>query len=383
MAARYWVGGGASTNWNATGNTNWAATSGGANNASVPGSSDDVFLDGNSGVGNSNISATITIKSLTTTGYVGTITHNNFVVNIIDSLTFSPGFTYTVPGTGFFAFTGTGIANTITSAGKTIARINISSTGTGAWTLADNLNLSVGMTITRGTLSAATFNVSTPTLSMGGASAKQLNAGSGTWTISGGGTPFNITAAATTFVAQTSTFVFSSLSDDSKQINTSGLTFYKVAFNANAGSSHEYLFVDYFNVSNNITINGKNKLTFVSTLSYDFSAATITINSGASTIVTLQGDAPGVNQWGIVGGGGIYNLSYLNIIDSAATNGTWNATHSIDNGNNTGWNITNVMPTIQSTGSISTYHAAGPFVQSTGGKSNGIAVSNVQSTGGL
>src|SRR3990167_5450854 len=75
-ASRYWVGGGASSNWNATGNTNWSATSGGANNASVPTASDDVFFDSNSGTGNSVISASHSIKSLDCTGYAGTLTHN-------------------------------------------------------------------------------------------------------------------------------------------------------------------------------------------------------------------------------------------------------------------------------------------------------------------
>ncbi|MDD4601233.1 MAG: Hint domain-containing protein [Negativicutes bacterium] len=45
-ASRYWVGGGSSTNWNATGDTNWSGTSGDKlNKASVPTSSDDVIFD--------------------------------------------------------------------------------------------------------------------------------------------------------------------------------------------------------------------------------------------------------------------------------------------------------------------------------------------------
>lgn len=53
-ASRYWVGGGSSTAWNATANTNWASTSGGVNNASVPTSVDDVFFDGAGANGNTN-----------------------------------------------------------------------------------------------------------------------------------------------------------------------------------------------------------------------------------------------------------------------------------------------------------------------------------------
>ena len=73
--SRYWVGEGSSANWNATGPTNWSATSGGANNASVPVSTDDVFFDANSPA--STLSASITIKSLDMTGYTDTLTHNS------------------------------------------------------------------------------------------------------------------------------------------------------------------------------------------------------------------------------------------------------------------------------------------------------------------
>jgi hypothetical protein len=74
-ASRYWVGGGSSVNWNATANTNWAATSGGANNQSVPTSADDVIFDTTASP--ATISATITILTFTkTAGYTGTITRS-------------------------------------------------------------------------------------------------------------------------------------------------------------------------------------------------------------------------------------------------------------------------------------------------------------------
>ena len=73
--SRYWVGGGSSVNWNATANTNWAATSGGANNQSVPTSIDDVIFDTTASP--ATISATITILSFRKDpGYTGTITRS-------------------------------------------------------------------------------------------------------------------------------------------------------------------------------------------------------------------------------------------------------------------------------------------------------------------
>ena len=133
-ASRYWVGGGASTNWNATGNTNWSLTSGGANNETVPGSADDVFFDANSGVGDSVISAAITILSLNATGYTGTITHNNITLTVAGSVTLVSGMTYTPAVSAIILLSATG---TFTTGGKLINQLTLSA---GTTTLGDNLS---------------------------------------------------------------------------------------------------------------------------------------------------------------------------------------------------------------------------------------------------
>lgn len=115
-ASRYWVGGGSNSNWNATANTNWGSTSGGANNASVPTSADDVIFDGAGVNGNTNstISAEITILSLNiTTGYTATMTHNA-LLNISGNWTYTSG--YTIAGASGINI---GQASTITSNGVT------------------------------------------------------------------------------------------------------------------------------------------------------------------------------------------------------------------------------------------------------------------------
>lgn len=63
MANRFWVGG--TGNWDATTTTHWSGTSGGAGGASVPGSSDPVFFDNNSGSPTVTITATATANSIT------------------------------------------------------------------------------------------------------------------------------------------------------------------------------------------------------------------------------------------------------------------------------------------------------------------------------
>ena len=109
---RYWVGGGSSSNWSATGNTNWSATSGGPNNASVPDASTDVIFD--TGSSASVIDTSFSVGSLTIgSSYTGTITQNaNLSVtnsgglsgNYIQSS--AATFTATNPGANTFSTTG-------------------------------------------------------------------------------------------------------------------------------------------------------------------------------------------------------------------------------------------------------------------------------------
>ena len=136
-ASRYWVGGGSSVNWNATGNTNWAGSSGGAGNQAVPTSTDDVFFD----TGSSNKNATFTglpgppantILSFTKdSGYTGTITRSavltvagNFTDNTAGAWAGSSGLTISA-------------ASTMTSGGVTWGA-PLTLTGTNSKTLVGN-----------------------------------------------------------------------------------------------------------------------------------------------------------------------------------------------------------------------------------------------------
>lgn len=336
MAARYWVGGGSSTNWSATGNTNWSATSGGANNASVPTTSDDVFFDANSGVGNSIISASIVIKSLDTTGYIGTITHNEFTLTILDNFKLSSGMTYTISGGANckLTFSNTTFGNTITTFGKTIPVLTIS--GGGEWILQNNttaLNTLIdGAGGSR--FNANNYNFSTTKFQSNIGSIVTM--GSGTWTITGSSSPIIIDSGST-LNSNTSTLILSGVANNSKTVDFGGKTIHNLTLSANAGASHKYYFISDLTVTNNMIINGANKLNF--TAASTVTVNNLTINTTSTDIVYLFGDNPLVTQWNLVGNGGIYGFSYLDITDSAASGGTWNNTDGVDNGNNTGWNF--------------------------------------------
>lgn len=74
MASRYWVGG--TGTWDASDTSHWAATSGGASGASVPGSGDTVTLDGSSGGGTITVAYDPTITSITMGAFTGTLDMN-------------------------------------------------------------------------------------------------------------------------------------------------------------------------------------------------------------------------------------------------------------------------------------------------------------------
>lgn len=114
MAAKYWVGGNASPNNNATSPTNWSLSSGGTGNAAAPTISDDVYFDSNSGALPWILTASTSWKSLTiTSGYTGLMTHNTGQnLTVVNNITLSNN--YSIAGLGNLIWSGAG---TLTSNG--------------------------------------------------------------------------------------------------------------------------------------------------------------------------------------------------------------------------------------------------------------------------
>jgi len=144
MANRYWVGGGSSANWDATGNTNWGSASNTRDNASVPTAADDVIFD-NSANGNSpcTINGTPVCRSITTTAYTNTITHSAAVTLSIGDGTAGSGnvalafgtFTYTLgnAATSAISFISTSATvQTVNFNGKTTGNVTFNATSNGS-----------------------------------------------------------------------------------------------------------------------------------------------------------------------------------------------------------------------------------------------------------
>lgn len=305
MAARFWVGGGSSANWNATGPTNWSSTSGGANDQTVPGGTDTVTFDGAGANGNTACTVSVStgnILSLTfTSGYTNTITQNTGVIlSIAGNFTDNTAHGWTVNGTASLAMTGNG---TIASGGKTYpgpVAFNKSSlvvTLNGNWTISGALTISIAATLnwtTNETLSCAGL---TATASLSG-TAKLVLTG-GTW--SGGGITSNsldiagnvtISGAIVystntlTYVSGTVTTTSSSLTISGNAIlNTAGIIFNNITA-ANCTLSSLLTATGTMSTAGGVTFLGTGGFTVGTFSCTSTGAATISLNDAAPYTVT-------------------------------------------------------------------------------------------------
>lgn len=181
MAARFWVSGG-SGNWTST--SNWSATSGGARGASVPSTADTATFNALSGAGTATVNVSVTIQTLTMTGFTGTLAFGTNTISLNSTGTiFTGAATYNVTGTPLIVCTnssgtsrtinaglpteansisfqfvaGTGSTNFTTGTAirslvysNTFTGSKASSTGT-TLTIYGNLTFKSGMTIATGT----------------------------------------------------------------------------------------------------------------------------------------------------------------------------------------------------------------------------------------
>lgn len=321
-ASRYWVGGGASANWNATGNTNWGSASGGANNASVPTSVDDVTFDGAGTNGNTNstISATITILSLDIqTGYTATMTHNA-VLTIAGDWTYTEN--YTIAGASSVTISGN---STITSNGVTwpnALTFTVSSTKTlvGNLVIGGTLTISLNNTInktTNETLSCNGLNVTAFLLG----TAKIILKG-GTWLSAN--TRFtndldidgNVTISGTvykqggviTYISGTVTTTGSTLS-----INTNTNTVTSITLNTNGITWNNITRTDGYTLT----------VTLTSNLSI---AGTITITSGQLILNKTTSETVTINNGITISGSSISGTAKIIL-----TGGTWSGSNAVSN----------------------------------------------------
>lgn len=143
MASRYWVGG--SGTWDNSSTTHWASSSGGSAGASVPTSSDNVFVDGNSGNPSITIGAAVNCFNLDFTGSGATslATSGFNSLNVYGSLKWIS--TTSVGNLYQLNFKGTG-SHTIDTAGEVFTSlVNFNGVG-GTWTLTGHFRMDLTIT---------------------------------------------------------------------------------------------------------------------------------------------------------------------------------------------------------------------------------------------
>lgn len=302
----------------------------------IPTTADDVVATALSG--NLTINVASSCKSFDMTSYVGTLTHNSAITfTCVGSFTLVPGMTYTKVASQTIQFTGTG-TYTITTAGKTMPALNIN--GTGSWTLQDNwtANGTNSVTITKGTFDTGNFNISCGTFVSTASNTRVITLGSSTITLVGNGTQININDVSLTFNYGTSTFVLGGSNLSTKTININSPTIYNLTINAAGANQRLCYSTNVLTIAGTLTVGAGNLLKF--SAGFVVTVNLVVFNSTAPSNIYIVSDDPLVTAVSLVGNGGTYNFSYLQIEDSNASGGTWNASNSIDNGNNTGWNIT-------------------------------------------
>ena len=393
-ASRYWVGGGSSVNWNATGNTNWSATSGVLSNASVPGATDDVIFDGAGASGNTNatISAITTILSFTSSvGYTATITrnaalnvannvtiHKNTVWDGASGLTITSTSTITANG---FSAGDTFWSNDLSFSGGTVKTL-VSSTGdikiggtfsTPAVAVTNTIN-STGVTFTiNGLTSSASFLAGTARIVLSG----------GTW--SGGGNVQNsLDLAGNVTISGTVVYNTGTLRYVSGTITTTGSTLQlqisAVTLNCN-GMTWDNIILNVLNTGLTVTLSSNLKLSGNLTAPIQTSGAIVingfNINVGGNFTSTLNSGRISGTSTIIMDGNG--TLSTNSVISGyIETPLTINTAGTITLGTTLAYRgtFTHTAGTVTSTGNTLLIRAASTFTIN----NTGFSLNNVTTT---
>jgi hypothetical protein len=344
---KFWVGGGSTANWAATGNTNWSLTSGGANNAAVPGTADDVFFDANSGTGSSIIAANITIKSLTTTNSTLTITHNASIDVFIQvgSLTLASG-TYTAAAaSSLFELTGNDNGAVVTSA-VILGTLALAQNTGQSVSLGSAIVCSGGFELLGGTFSSANFNITATTVFQLSGASTVVSVGSSTITVTGTGNIWTVTSfTGSNFNAGTSTIVVQDVSGTGKTFAGGGLTYYIFAPAAGSGN----LTITGSNVFNTITINSlssgsTSQNTIVLAASSTQTVTNLNLNGLSGKLLTVEA-ASGTAAFSVASGNVCSNFLALNNVTATGGASFFGGGSSTYTGTTTGWTQSNCPTT--------------------------------------
>jgi len=276
-----------------------------------------------------------TVRNLTVNG---AFTLSNVAISIFGNYTYTAG-TLTA-GTNAWTFAATA-SRTITSGGATHDfPFTFNGVG-GTWILQDALTVGSTrvVTLTNGTFNANNFSVTAGQFSSNNSNTRTITMGSGTWTLSGTGTVWDLaTTTGLTFNLNTANITLSDTSTTARTFAGGGLTYNVLTIGGPTGTS-------------TTTLTGTNtfsELTSTKTVAHTIvfpnattTVTTFSISGSAGNLVTLSRTGASGTFTLTKSGSGLVRRDYLSISNSTATPaGTWYAgANSVDGGGNTGWNF--------------------------------------------
>lgn len=322
MANRYWVGSGI---WDTSTTTNWSTSSGGSGGAAVPTSSDNVFVDANSGSMTTASLVTLNCLNIDFTGYTNTFSvTGSATLNIFGNCTLGVGMTFSGTTTSF-TFSSTS-SSTITSNGKTFtAPLTFNGIG-GTWTLQDNFTLGTGssMTLTKGTFNANNYNVTIPNFSSSNSNTRTVTMGSGLWTLNGTGTVWNMANATNlTLNSNLSTIKITDSSNTTTSFSGGGQTFNNIYYSRGASTASNTIVGS--NTFSDFKDDGSVAHSILFTSGITTTVTTFTVSGGISNLISINSTTTAIHTL-TKSGGGTISCDYLNIQHSVATpSSTWYA----------------------------------------------------------
>ena len=322
----YWVGG--SGNWSDV--SHWATTSGGVTNHAVaPTELDNVFFDSNSFSGSGQ---SVTIDGVAVCHDFDWTGATNFPainasdqLDIYGSVIMNTDVDYNLDEVYFKS---SDMGETITTSGVSFGTsCTIRFDGTGGWSLNGNLN-TYRIYFIKGTFSTANYAITTAnTIYVSSTSGNLLDLSLGSSTIDCG-TFWNSSASDLVFDAGTSEIITGQLRGD---LNGNGpFTYYDIIYEEggslyNTNNINTVTLLDGSLVVESGSVQHLNDFIADGDKYSDLEIRTFSAGSEATFSISS----------------GTIDIDFVSLQDIHATGGaTFNATNSIDNGNNTGWNIT-------------------------------------------
>ncbi|MGK0307432.1 MAG: hypothetical protein ACI8RP_000384, partial [Urechidicola sp.] len=337
--AYYWVGD--SGDWSDYGN-HWATTSGGTFfHVSAPGPEDDVFFDANSFTTNGSVvnvdvanaeALRITWQSaLFTPTFTG-----NTAVDVYGDLELITLMNQDFIGNWNFLANDEG--NIINTSVHSIneANFNGADDGEGEWILQNDLNVTGDINLNNGTLNTNNKNISVHNFNSSTDKIRSLVLGSSEITINNGS--WNPSTLSDTALEEGTSTIFVKGDSDTSSFLGNSLTYNNVTFTTQNILDASLTGTNSFN---RLQIDKGLTLTVEPTTQ---TMAQLIANGACDKIIIIKSSGSGSSSNSIFSQvSGTTNTSYLDISNNIGTGGaTFNADYSIDSGNNTGWNFTEI-----------------------------------------